>query len=114
MRIFSQLNTKKLGKISVIFASSISISVGALNSAVAVAPVFTTSSSFSVAENTTVVGTVDTNATGETFEVLATNRFNDQMFVSSPVAAAGELFLRSATHLFCISDKKETRKEPIQ
>jgi hypothetical protein len=48
---------------------------------------------------------------GETFEVLATNRFNDQMFVSSPVAAAGELFLRSATHLFCISDKKESRKE---
>lgn len=56
-------------------------------------------------------GVVTVLKMGETFEVLATNRFNDQMFVSSPVAAAGELFLRSATHLFCISDKKESRKE---
>ena len=43
---------------------------------------------------------------GEQFEVIATNRFADQTFISSPVVAAGELFLRSATHLFCISEPK--------
>jgi outer membrane protein assembly factor BamB len=56
-------------------------------------------------------GVVTVLKMGEQFEVLATNRFSDQMFVSSPVAAAGELFLRSATHLFCISDRKEGRNE---
>ncbi|PYP87338.1 MAG: hypothetical protein DMF61_10000 [Blastocatellia bacterium AA13] len=43
---------------------------------------------------------------GERFEVLATNTLDDQMFVASPVVAEGELFLRSKTHLFCISDGK--------
>jgi len=28
------------------------------------------------------------------------------MFVASPVVAAGELYLRSKTHLFCFSDGK--------
>ena len=51
-------------------------------------------------------GVVTVLKLGEQFEVIATNRFADQTFISSPVAAAGELFLRSATHLFCISDKK--------
>lgn len=41
---------------------------------------------------------------GEKFEVLANNTFADQMFVASPIVAEGELFLRSKTHLFCISD----------
>jgi outer membrane protein assembly factor BamB len=43
---------------------------------------------------------------GEQFEVLANNTFENQMFVSSPVIAAGELFLRSKTDLFCVSDGK--------
>ena len=42
----------------------------------------------------------------EQFEILATNTLTDQMFIASPVIAAGELFLRSKTHLFCISDGK--------
>ncbi|MBA3439502.1 MAG: PQQ-like beta-propeller repeat protein [Pyrinomonadaceae bacterium] len=40
---------------------------------------------------------------GEQFEVVATNTFEDQIFVASPLVAAGELFLRSTTHLFCVS-----------
>lgn len=51
-------------------------------------------------------GVVTVLRMGEQFEVIATNRFTDQKFISSPVVAAGELFLRSATHLFCISESK--------
>lgn len=47
-------------------------------------------------------GVVTVVKMGEQFEVLATNRFTDQMFVSSPVVADGELYLRSKTHLYCI------------
>lgn len=43
---------------------------------------------------------------GEKFEVLATNTMKDQMFVATPAISDGEIFLRSQTHLFCISDKK--------
>ena len=43
---------------------------------------------------------------GEKFEVLAINTLEDQFFVASPVVAEGELFLRSSTQLFCISDGK--------
>jgi outer membrane protein assembly factor BamB len=43
---------------------------------------------------------------GEKFEVVATNTLADQMFVASPVVAEGEMFLRSKTHLFCVSDGK--------
>jgi hypothetical protein len=43
---------------------------------------------------------------GEQFEVLATNTLEDQFFVASPAAAAGDLFLRSKTHLFCIGESK--------
>jgi hypothetical protein len=41
---------------------------------------------------------------GEKFEVVATDTLADQMFVASPVVAEGEMFLRSKTHLFCVSD----------
>jgi outer membrane protein assembly factor BamB len=47
-------------------------------------------------------GVVTVVKMGEQFEVLATNRFTDQMFVSSPVVANGELYLRSKTHLYCV------------
>ena len=43
---------------------------------------------------------------GEKFEVLATNHLTDQVFISTPVIADGELFLRGQTTLFCISEKK--------
>lgn len=43
---------------------------------------------------------------GEKFEVIATNTLEDQMFIASPVIAAGELYLRGQNHLFCISQKK--------
>jgi outer membrane protein assembly factor BamB len=43
---------------------------------------------------------------GEKFEVVATNTLADQMFVASPAVAEGEMFLRSKTHLFCVSDRK--------
>lgn len=51
-------------------------------------------------------GVVTVIKMGEQFEILATNTYEDQMFVASPVVAAGELFLRSTTHLFCVSDGK--------
>ncbi|HEX9000640.1 MAG TPA: PQQ-binding-like beta-propeller repeat protein, partial [Blastocatellia bacterium] len=43
---------------------------------------------------------------GEKYEVVATNTLEDQMFIASPVVVEGELFLRSKTHMFCISDGK--------
>ena len=43
---------------------------------------------------------------GEKFEVLATNHLTDQMFIATPVIAAGELYLRGQNTLFCISEKK--------
>jgi outer membrane protein assembly factor BamB len=43
---------------------------------------------------------------GEKFEVIATNNLSDQVFIATPVIAAGELFLRGQNTLFCISDKK--------
>lgn len=43
---------------------------------------------------------------GEKFEVIATNTLEDQVFIASPVIAAGELYLRGQNHLFCISQKK--------
>ena len=46
---------------------------------------------------------------GEKFEIVATNTLADQMFVASPVVAEGEMFLRSATHLFCVSDGKQSK-----
>jgi outer membrane protein assembly factor BamB len=46
---------------------------------------------------------------GEKFEIVATNTLADQMFVASPVVAEGEMFLRSKTHLFCVSDGKQSK-----
>jgi outer membrane protein assembly factor BamB len=51
-------------------------------------------------------GVVTVIKMGEQFEILATNTFEDQFFVASPIVAAGELFLRSKTHLFCVSEGK--------
>jgi outer membrane protein assembly factor BamB len=39
---------------------------------------------------------------GETFEVLATNTLDGQMFVSTPAISGGEIFLRGQNTLFCI------------
>jgi outer membrane protein assembly factor BamB len=43
---------------------------------------------------------------GEKFEVVATNHLTDQIFIATPVIAAGELFLRAQSTLFCISERK--------
>ena len=43
---------------------------------------------------------------GEKFEILATNTLTDEVFIATPVIAAGELYLRSQTALFCIAEKK--------
>ena len=43
---------------------------------------------------------------GEKFEVIATNHLADQIFIATPVIAAGELYLRGQNTLFCISEKK--------
>jgi outer membrane protein assembly factor BamB len=43
---------------------------------------------------------------GEKFEVVATNTLEDQVFIATPVIAAGEIFLRSQNTLFCISERK--------
>ena len=51
-------------------------------------------------------GVVSVIKMGEQMEILATNKFADQMFVSSPIVAAGELYLRSKTHLFCIGSSR--------
>jgi outer membrane protein assembly factor BamB len=41
---------------------------------------------------------------GAAFEVLATNTLADQSFIASPVAVGSDLYLRSRTHLFRISE----------
>jgi outer membrane protein assembly factor BamB len=43
---------------------------------------------------------------GEKFELIATNHLTDQIFIATPVIAAGELYLRGQNTLFCISEKK--------
>ena len=43
---------------------------------------------------------------GEKFEVLATNSFPDQSFVSTPAIADGEIYLRSENTLYCIRSGK--------
>ena len=43
---------------------------------------------------------------GEKFEVIATNHLTDQIFIATPVIAAGDLYLRGQNTLFCISEKK--------
>ncbi len=51
-------------------------------------------------------GTVTVIKMGEKFQIVHTTNFDDQFFIASPVVAEGELYLRSKTHLFCISDGK--------
>ncbi|HEU4692013.1 MAG TPA: PQQ-binding-like beta-propeller repeat protein [Vicinamibacterales bacterium] len=41
---------------------------------------------------------------GPTLDVVATNTLTDQSFVASPAVAAGDIFLRSRTHLFRIHE----------
>lgn len=43
---------------------------------------------------------------GETFEVLATNIMRDHSFIATPAVVAGDLYLRSQTHLFCIRNSR--------
>src|SRR5688500_9929837 len=43
--------------------------------------------------------------TGNQFEVLATNTLTDQSFIASPIAVGNDLYLRSRTHLFRISER---------
>ena len=43
---------------------------------------------------------------GPTFDIVATNTLTDQSFIASPALADGDMYLRSRTHLFRISDKK--------
>jgi outer membrane protein assembly factor BamB len=43
---------------------------------------------------------------GDKLEVIATNTLQDEMFISTPVIALGELFLRGKNTLYCISEKK--------
>jgi outer membrane protein assembly factor BamB len=43
---------------------------------------------------------------GETFEVLGTNTLTDQSFIASPIVAGNDLYLRSRTHLFRISEAR--------
>lgn len=43
---------------------------------------------------------------GEKFEVVATNRLEDQVFIASPVIVDGELYLRSQNRLYCISESR--------
>jgi hypothetical protein len=40
---------------------------------------------------------------GDKFEVIASNTFEDQVFIASPVVADGDLLLRSQNQLLCIS-----------
>ena len=42
---------------------------------------------------------------GERLEVLATNTLQGQSFIASPVIVDGDLYLRSQTHLFRVSDR---------
>lgn len=51
-------------------------------------------------------GVVSIIKMGEKFEIVNSTTFDDQFFVASPVVAEGDLYLRSRTHLFCISDGK--------
>jgi outer membrane protein assembly factor BamB len=51
-------------------------------------------------------GVVTVIKMGEKFEIVATNTLADHLFVALPVVAEGEMFLRSKTHLFCVSDGK--------
>jgi hypothetical protein len=42
---------------------------------------------------------------GPEYEPLAVNTFKDHSFIASPAIVDGEIFLRSETTLFCVSEK---------
>lgn len=44
---------------------------------------------------------------GDTPDVLAVNTLEDQVFVASPAIVDGEIFLRGASTLFCVSDRRQ-------
>ena len=46
-------------------------------------------------------------AAGPKFEVLATNELDDTYTLSSPVSSGSQLFMRTATHLYCIGYKAD-------
>ena len=46
-------------------------------------------------------------AAGPNFKVLATNELDDTYTLSSPVSSGSHLFMRTATHLYCIGNKAE-------
>ena len=50
----------------------------------------------------TEAGEVHLVKLGTKYEVEATNVLSEQVFIASPAVAAGDLFLRSVTHLVCI------------
>lgn len=54
----------------------------------------------------TEAGEVHLIRLGPEYEVAGTNVLSEQVFVSSPAWAEGDLFLRSLTHLFCIGSGK--------
>ena len=56
---------------------------------------------FPTEEGEVVVATL-----GSSFDVVATNVLTDQSFVASPAVASGDMYLRSRTHLFRISEAK--------
>lgn len=43
--------------------------------------------------------------TGETFEVVATNKIADEMYIASPAVAESSLYLRGPNKLYCIREK---------
>ncbi len=44
---------------------------------------------------------------GEKYEVVATNKIADEMFISTPAVAAGSLYLRSDKALYCIREERQ-------
>jgi hypothetical protein len=48
-------------------------------------------------------GDVVVTKLGGPFEVITTNTMTDQSFIATPAVAAGDMYLRSRTHLFRIS-----------
>ena len=49
-------------------------------------------------------GEVHVIAMGDEYKLLHTNTLEGEFFVSSPIVAGGDLFLRGLTHLICISE----------
>jgi outer membrane protein assembly factor BamB len=45
---------------------------------------------------------------GRTYEVLATNRMDEEMFIASPIVIGREIFLRSQDRLYCIAETDES------